>query len=230
MNNLKKNQRGFSTVELVLAIVILVSVGIVGWLVYKNHHKTPSANSTTTTKATITTSTKPVGSYAGWQTYQMPFEKLIFKYPSNDYSINSHYGSMTQPSSYSDTVVLQGLNSTIFIEAVTNPGGINATEDYWPAPEYSIPASLAGQNGYINFYGSGQNSNSPISVIAFNTANNDYDFPTARNVSSPNSKYKTLSVYLTLGQTSNGPYQPLSTVLKSQYYNDFKLIVASMSY
>lgn len=45
-----KNQKGFSAVELVLVIVIVALIGVVGWLVYKNHHKTTATATITSTQ------------------------------------------------------------------------------------------------------------------------------------------------------------------------------------
>jgi uncharacterized protein (UPF0333 family) len=71
MNKITKNEKGFSAVEIVLVIVIVVLIGVVGWLVYKNHHKTATAAITTTSsdktitpaKTTTTTSTTTNASY-----------------------------------------------------------------------------------------------------------------------------------------------------------------------
>ena len=67
MMKLKKNETGFSAVEIILVLVIIVLLGVVGWFVYKNQKKTiPSptttANTTASTpaKTTTTTPTTPV--------------------------------------------------------------------------------------------------------------------------------------------------------------------------
>src|ERR1700722_1729362 len=85
MKQLKKNEHGFSAVELVLVIIIIVLIGGVSWIVYKNHHKTNLSNNlSTSTKLTTapkrpTTTTIP---YAGWKTYTLKQEKITFRYPS----------------------------------------------------------------------------------------------------------------------------------------------------
>jgi len=59
MNKLKQNESGFSAVEVILVLVIIVLLGVVGWFVYKNQKKTttPSTTNTSTTKPTSTTAT-----------------------------------------------------------------------------------------------------------------------------------------------------------------------------
>jgi hypothetical protein len=46
MASLKNNQRGFSPVEGVLIVLVVVAIAFVGWYVYKNHKSTPLATST----------------------------------------------------------------------------------------------------------------------------------------------------------------------------------------
>jgi hypothetical protein len=58
VGKLQKNESGFSVVEVVLVVVILALIGTVGWLVYKNHHKTTTAAITTTSTTKPVTSTK----------------------------------------------------------------------------------------------------------------------------------------------------------------------------
>lgn len=92
MGKLKNNQSGFSAVEVVLVIVIVALIGTVGWLVYKNHHKTPVATVTTTsaskpatsTKTTTTTSTTSTTTnpYAGWGSYTPSDNVYTVNYPS----------------------------------------------------------------------------------------------------------------------------------------------------
>lgn len=90
MNKIVKNEKGFSAVEIVLVVVIVALIGVVGWLVYKNHHKTSTLNPSTTsskaaTKSTIssTSSTKTtINPYAGWKTFSLSSLGLSFQYPS----------------------------------------------------------------------------------------------------------------------------------------------------
>jgi hypothetical protein len=59
VGKLKTDEKGFSAVEVVLVLVIVVLIGAVGFLVYKNQHKTKTASVATTAAAKpITTPTK----------------------------------------------------------------------------------------------------------------------------------------------------------------------------
>ncbi|HET8991571.1 MAG TPA: hypothetical protein VFN31_00865 [Candidatus Saccharimonadales bacterium] len=73
MGKLKNNQKGFSAVEATLILVIVILIGIVGYMVYKNHHNT--------TKASV--SSAPANPYAGWKTYTDSSGVFTFKYPAD---------------------------------------------------------------------------------------------------------------------------------------------------
>ncbi|HUY53156.1 MAG TPA: hypothetical protein VMV24_01100 [Candidatus Dormibacteraeota bacterium] len=95
MGELNKDNKGFGVVELIMAIVIVILLGVVGWYVYKNHKTTAytaiSSKTTTTTKNPITTNdssptktTTIVNPYAGWKTYNSILNSgLSFEYPAN---------------------------------------------------------------------------------------------------------------------------------------------------
>ena len=51
MNQLKINEKGFSSVEFILVIIIIALIGAVGWIVYKDHHK--SSSQLTSTAITV---------------------------------------------------------------------------------------------------------------------------------------------------------------------------------
>jgi len=82
MQRITKNQSGFGAVEALLILIIVILIGVVGWLVYKDHNKTPANASTTTSTKTATAATTP-DPYAGWQQYCSSHEKACFKYPSS---------------------------------------------------------------------------------------------------------------------------------------------------
>ena len=56
MGKIRKNQEGFSVVEVVLVLVVVALIGVVGFMVYKNQHKT--TNNSTTNATTLTTPPK----------------------------------------------------------------------------------------------------------------------------------------------------------------------------
>jgi hypothetical protein len=84
MGKLRNNEKGFGAIEGLLIVAVVVLLGIVGYMVYKNHNKATTNNSTTTASTTTTpaktTTTQPVDPYAGWQSYSD--SHMSFKYPS----------------------------------------------------------------------------------------------------------------------------------------------------
>ncbi len=91
MGKIRKNEAGFSAVELLIILVVVALIGGAGYFVYKSHHKatTASVATTTTTKPATTTPAKtttpaPTDPYAGWKTYTSPLNSgLSFKYPAD---------------------------------------------------------------------------------------------------------------------------------------------------
>ncbi len=55
MKNLNKNEHGFGAVEIILVLVIVGLLGVVGYMVYKNHNKTTPASTTITTTPVAST-------------------------------------------------------------------------------------------------------------------------------------------------------------------------------
>ncbi len=83
MIELKKNQNGFTAVEALLIMLILVVIGAVGYIVYHNDYKTKKAIvSTTAAKVTTTTSAKSSPTVT-WQTYSNQQGGFTYQYPSN---------------------------------------------------------------------------------------------------------------------------------------------------
>jgi len=93
MKKIKQNELGFGAVEVILVIVIVVLIGAVGWMVFKNHIKTTTPLQSKTTNcstepeltAECAAKNSPVQAqdpYAGWETYTSSTEKASFKYPS----------------------------------------------------------------------------------------------------------------------------------------------------
>jgi len=78
-NNINNN-KGFTLVEVLLLIVVLILVGGLGYLGYKQVNK---KSATSTSSTATTTKTTAVDPYAGWKTGTLKYEKLSFKYPSN---------------------------------------------------------------------------------------------------------------------------------------------------
>jgi hypothetical protein len=151
-NNIKNN-KGFTLVEVLLLIVVLILVGGLGYLGYKQVNK----NSTTSTSSTTasTTKTTAVDPYAGWKTGTLKYEKISFKYPSN-YTIKDESIAMPQSS---DLCVYPGIDHI----TLTTPGGklikldagMSCFGDYSTFSFGSIPIKAFGQDMYLTFVGGG---------------------------------------------------------------------------
>lgn len=85
MKKLKQNEKGFSAVELILVFVVIVLMGVVGWMVYKNHHK-QAVKVITVTKTVVApykSISTTVNPYSGWKTYNLATLGISFQYPSS---------------------------------------------------------------------------------------------------------------------------------------------------
>ncbi len=82
---MKKNQKGFSFVEVMLVLIFITLIVFVGWYVMNsNKDKTTSKTSSSSSPQTKKTATDP---YAGWKTYCDKQSIGCVKYPS-DWSLN----------------------------------------------------------------------------------------------------------------------------------------------
>jgi hypothetical protein len=61
MNKLSRSEKGFGAAETLVILVVIVLIGLGGWLVYKDHHKTMTATITSSKKV----SDKLVGTTLG---------------------------------------------------------------------------------------------------------------------------------------------------------------------
>ena len=82
MVKLYKNETGFGAVEGILVLVIMVLIGVVGFMVYNNHHKKTTASSVATSTLTKPTTT-PTNPTAGWTAHTSNDGKFSLKYPSS---------------------------------------------------------------------------------------------------------------------------------------------------
>ncbi len=84
MKTIKNNESGFSAVELVLIIALVVALGVIGWLVYRNQKKTSTAPVTNTTTAVQkpAPATPAVDPTAKWTAYSDATGKFSLRYPT----------------------------------------------------------------------------------------------------------------------------------------------------
>jgi len=122
----KLNKKGFSALEILIVLIVILVLGLGGWYVYKNNKK--DNKTSTTTSISNKSIAAPLDVYSGWKTYTSPNEKSSFKYPqswalkSETYPANtpgSDYGpnpldeaTLTSPSGLILSYVSQGTGGT----------------------------------------------------------------------------------------------------------------------
>jgi hypothetical protein len=240
MLKIYKNEKGFSAVEIVLVLVIVVLLGAVGWLVYKDHHKSKTVASVTTvstTKPAASTSTKTTTTpspYAGWKAYTLPVEKLSFKYPS-DWTVSN-----TAPTSTQDNTTLTSSDGfTLSIEDGVSNGGDPILE----APTSSaVPITFVGQSDYLVFtYGTGSRgqgtSDGMIAGAVLQTSTNEqggpngeYPWVTDKYAVGPNDTTGAVNAMYMLISASFKPQLTLQQAPSNADFKNAELIIGSMTY
>jgi hypothetical protein len=83
MINLKNNEAGFSGIEIILVLAVLVLLGTVGWLFYNNYSKAPMTSVTTTKSKSSAKPSTSISSdkYVGWTRYCSKLVNACIKYP-----------------------------------------------------------------------------------------------------------------------------------------------------
>jgi len=76
---MKLNQKGFSALELILIVAVVVLIGVVGWLIYNDQSKTKATNQQNTTNQNSTKTTTDNDPYEGWKTYSD--SSVALRYP-----------------------------------------------------------------------------------------------------------------------------------------------------
>lgn len=221
-----KNESGFSVVEVVLVLVIVALIGIVGWLVYKDHHKTNTTNvttsssnnpATTTTTPTDTPSNLPqvfkANSYGFQFTYPQKWsvKSVAPTSPVQGYSGERILAEYTispdvVPASYPNTSV------TIDYRVIDNSKGITPQQ-------YYEDASVGGMGNGILEQGE-TDSSTPINGLPTYTRTTPYQ--QAPDYVIGVGKYL---VYIQFGVTTSAQDQGASEV---QYFNrDYMSVVNS---
>jgi Tfp pilus assembly protein PilE len=240
MNKQKKSESGFSVVELILVIVIVALIGVVGWMVYKNHHKnsskTISSNSQSSKTVISNSDSKTISTneqYAGWKTYTTKYEKLSFKYPANwtlkDTS-QSQGSGCTQVGG--DIILLSSgegsemvLKNGVF-SGTASPDTMNNYNDF------TDPTKFLGQQAQFKFYDESLNNTNTGKVGLLILTNSSGKFFTAKNVGCSQNP-GTVALWLSYGVNSKDGSNMANSLESVKTSNDYiytKLIVQSMGY
>jgi len=115
VGKLKSDEQGFSAVEVILVLVIVVLIGAVGFLVYKNHNKTTKASVATTTTTTKPAATTPTKTTTPASTTTQPATGTVIKSADGKVAI-------TLPTDYKMTGRTDGGSTCGFAPSSPAPG------------------------------------------------------------------------------------------------------------
>lgn len=225
---MKKEQKGFSLVEVLLTLLVTAVIGFGGYYVWQNQHNNNDAKASST-KATITkTESRPNNTdpYQDWKSYTLPYEKLSFKYPS-DWAISNENAKGRDVVS-----VKSSDNFTIMIQVGVPAGGDPLTYvGNWPSQFNSSSAFLSFVSGGTRL---SPNTNVTGSAILTLKPGDHTSIPADKNVkgcagcdgvNGPQDSYLSIMMYYE-------PHKEMSVeAAKSDPgYSSGKLLVESMHY
>lgn len=164
VGKLKDDEKGFSALEIVLVIVIVLLIGLVGWFVYKSHSKTtttPVATNLTPSKPTTSTSTKTVTATTTQPTEYYLDNKIVSYTLPSDWEVTNPPSNLTPPCGQSVTSVLPKCISEATLalksEGFVNTDHFYATISVFPITNGTSAADFFNQTGNSGYSGSGSN-------------------------------------------------------------------------
>ena len=221
---MKKYQKGFSTIEVMISVLVLGLIAFAGWNVWQSKNNDSVKQSTVKSSSKVT---KTVDEYAGWKTYMTKYEKLSFKYPSS-WTLDDQSDTNANVST-GDSIILTASNNfdirlNIGAYPDIDPSGLNLISNI-QTTFTNIPAllNLFSDNGDLTHV-----------YMAMLTSNDMRTFNT-KNVVIPSNAQSDIGVFdfqITFGLKDNAPANSvlLNDLLVSQNFKDTKLIVQSFSY
>lgn len=246
MIRLKYSQKGFTTVEGLLIVILLVMIGGIGYMVYYNNHKTKAVDNNPKTLNNNKNTVHPIKSntpspYVGWNTYTLPKEGLTFRYPTtwtvenNNFNNGNNAGIQFTSKTDSSFEILIGAGQNV--AAVDNYDG-NCVQE-------ADPVSFVGQTAYLDLVGFANINTAPpscspasstiqsILLSKSNTAANVYSFFLTKNIPQPTAPSASEIIVHIDYSAPNGKgtnNKTLSEIENGINYKDAKLVVESMMY
>jgi hypothetical protein len=226
-NNIKNN-KGFTLVEVLLLIVVLILVGGLGYLGYKQVNKKSTASTSSTNAKTAKTAA--VDPYAGWKTGTLKYEKISFKYPT-DWTLTEEHPSL-QVDNADNTLLTSPSGNVITLRTGIIAGGS-------PMKTYaSVPITFLGKPTQLQIQASSEE------LLVTGTP----DQPTQAVVSGGSTTAKNITQECNVNQVcgtgnyfsyNNGPidssnnqpvYESVSSMEANPDFSKAKLIFESMHY
>lgn len=91
---MKKNQEGFSVVEVLIVLIVLGLIGGAGWYVWKKNNDTKQTNTQNSQQNKQASDGPTPDAYTNWKTYSSTKGGFSFKYP-NDWLVTGYKGTAT---------------------------------------------------------------------------------------------------------------------------------------
>lgn len=175
----KLSEKGFSAVEVILILIIVVLIGAVGYLVYKDHHKTKvhsivkNSSVANTKSTTVNTDTNPSS-----QTYYLDNKEVSYMLPSG-WQLSNPPSNLQPPCGQTVTSTLNKCTSqailTLSAEGFTNPDQFYVNIATFPVANNTTPTVFFNEAGIGNSSAPDNSSNLVINGNAAYTATTTAD-------------------------------------------------------
>jgi type II secretory pathway pseudopilin PulG len=164
---MKTNQKGFSVVEILIIMVVVGLLGAVGWLVYDRQNNKADNKTTSEQKQETHKEETTPDLYADWQTYNLKYEKLSFKYPKS-YTVDDK-SSDANPDVTPGADWLKLTKDNGFVISIqTGLNGVGGSCETCKLAQ-SKEVSFLGKTAYLNFRDEGSGKIGQVIVAANNT-------------------------------------------------------------
>lgn len=213
---------GFSIIETLLGLVIVVLISIIGWQAYTMHSQTttnlrPFSKSKTNSPSRPTSTITQHNPYVGWHSYTTKYEKMKLQYPSG-WTLIDH--SNVQQG---DNIILRAKDN---LEVNFIAGAFIPLDTSNNTALYSQSITFLNQPAKLIFY-SNVGSQSPLVSLILVAL--DKGTLVSKNVLIPNSYQGypngLLEVIISPNSSDNA-----QTIINSSSYQQAKLIIESMKY
>jgi Tfp pilus assembly protein PilV len=155
-----KEETGFSAVEMLLSLIIVVMITFVGYYIYNTQK---NADATYKAASTVASASVPK-KVAASKKFALSYSKLAFTYPSNWKLANS-----SEASGPNDAIDLSSASNARISIYATSLG--HKALDYKPAVRFSEPIKFAGVDGYLDYWGNSDTTS--VSDVSLSTSSTD---------------------------------------------------------
>jgi len=155
MSKIEKDDKAFVIIELLIALLIIAIIGMIGWIVYKDHKTLAStvdsnrSNTTGSTSGSITGQNSSI-SYSSWKNYcemvnaSPPYDCIKYDPSWTLTETNDHFSSIFYIINSSNTAAVQYDN--LFVYSISQIDEVDTGNPLSDSPNSNVQIALIDQN------------------------------------------------------------------------------------